>query len=155
MPKYELSQLHEYLTNVLQLEAVACKDWLTNKVDRSVTGKIARQQCQGELQLPLSDCGVVALDYRGEKGIATSLGHAPQAALADPAAGSVLAVSEALTNLVWAPLAEGLDSVSLSANWMWPCKNEGEDARLYRAVEACSDFARSESISPPEKTVYP
>lgn len=67
MPEYELSQLHEYLTNVLQLEAVACKDWLTNKVDRSVTGKIARQQCQGELQLPLSDCGVVALDYRGEK----------------------------------------------------------------------------------------
>ena len=101
MPKYEQSKLHEYLTNVLQLEAVACKDWLTNKVDRSVTGKIARQQCQGELQLPLSDCGVVALDYRGEKGIATSLGHAPQAALADPAAGSVLSVSEALTNLVW------------------------------------------------------
>ena len=94
MPKYELSKLHEYLTNVLQLEAVACKDWLTNKVDRSVTGKVARQQCQGELQLPLSDCGVVALDYRGEKGIATSIGHAPQAALADPAAGSILSVSE-------------------------------------------------------------
>ena len=100
------------------------KDWLTNKVDRSVTGKIARQQCQGELQLPLSDCGVVALDYRGEKGIATSLGHAPQAALADPAAGSILSVSEALTNLIWAPLAEGLDSVSLSANWMWPCRSQ-------------------------------
>ena len=118
MPEYETSKLHEYLTQVLQLEAVACKDWLTNKVDRSVTGKVARQQCQGEIQLPLSDCGVVALDYRGEKGIATSIGHAPQAALADPAAGSILSVSEALTNLVWAPLAEGLDSVSLSANWM-------------------------------------
>ena len=111
MPEYETSKLHEYLTRVLQLEAVACKDWLTNKVDRSVTGKVARQQCQGEIQLPLSDCGVVALDYRGEKGIATSIGHAPQAALADPAAGSILSVSEALTNLVWAPLAEGLDSV--------------------------------------------
>ena len=150
MPQYELSQLHEYLTNVLQLEAVACKDWLTNKVDRSVTGKIARQQCQGELQLPLSDCGVVALDYRGEKGIATSLGHAPQAALADPAAGSVLSVSEALTNLVWAPLAEGLDSVSLSANWMWPCRSqEGEDARLYTAVKALSDFCCSLQINVP------
>ena len=134
MPEYETSKLHEYLTQVLQLEAVACKDWLTNKVDRSVTGKVARQQCQGEIQLPLSDCGVVALDYRGEKGIATSIGHAPQAALADPAAGSILSVSEALTNLVWAPLAEGLDSVSLSANWMWPCRSqEGEDARLYTA----------------------
>ena len=144
MPKYELSKLHEYLTNVLQLEAVACKDWLTNKVDRSVTGKVARQQCQGELQLPLSDCGVVALDYRGEKGIATSIGHAPQAALADPAAGSILSVSEALTNLVWAPMAEGMDSISLSANWMWPCRSqEGEDARLYTAVKALSDFSSS------------
>ena len=138
---YDASKLNEYLRNVLQLEAVACKDWLTNKVDRSVTGKVARQQCQGELQLPLSDCGVVALDYRGEKGIATAIGHAPQAALADPAAGSVLSVAEALTNIVWAPFADGMDSISLSANWMWPCRSqEGEDARLYTAVQALSDF---------------
>ena len=150
MPTYENNKLHEYLTRVLQLEAVACKDWLTNKVDRSVTGKVARQQCQGEIQLPLSDCGAVALDYRGEKGIATSLGHAPQAALANPAAGSVLSVSEALTNLVWAPLAEGLDSVSLSANWMWPCRSqEGEDARLYTAVKALSDFCCALQINVP------
>ena len=147
---YETSKLNEYVNRVLQLEAVACKDWLTNKVDRSVTGKIARQQCQGELQLPLSDCGVVALDYRGEKGIATALGHAPQAALADPAAGSVLAVSEALTNLVWAPLADGMDSISLSANWMWPCRSqEGEDARLYTAVKALSDFCCALQINVP------
>ncbi len=146
---YDQTQLDEYVERVLQLEAVACKDWLTNKVDRSVTGKIARQQCQGEIQLPLSDCGVVALDYRGRAGIATSIGHAPQAALVDPAAGSVLSIAEALTNIVWAPLSEGLDSVSLSANWMWPCKNEGEDARLYRAVEACSDFACSLGINIP------
>ena len=150
MPTYELSKLHEYLANVLQLEAVACKDWLTNKVDRSVTGKIARQQCVGELQLPLSDCGVVALDYRGEKGIATALGHAPQAGLADPKAGSVLSVAEALTNIVWAPLVEGLDTVSLSANWMWPCRSqEGEDARLYTAVEALSDFCCALRINVP------
>ena len=135
------SFLEESVKRVLQLEAVACKDWLTNKVDRSVTGKIARQQCQGEIQLPLSDCGVVALDYRGRKGIATSLGHAPQAGLASPEAGSVLSVAEALTNIVWAPLDNGLESVSLSANWMWPCRSqEGEDARLYTAVKALSDF---------------
>ncbi|MDD6891144.1 MAG: phosphoribosylformylglycinamidine synthase, partial [Bacteroidales bacterium] len=147
---YEPSKLDEYIEQVLQLEAVACKDWLTNKVDRCVTGRVARQQCQGELQLPLSDCGAVTLDYRGEKGIATAIGHAPQAALADPAAGSVLAVSEALTNLVWAPLAEGLDSVSLSANWMWPCRSqEGEDARLYTAVKALSDFCCSLQINVP------
>ena len=139
--EYAQEKLDQYVERVLQLEAVACKDWLTNKVDRSVTGKIARQQCQGEIQLPLSDCGVVALDYRGEKGIATALGHAPQVGLASPEAGSVLSVAEALTNIVWAPLDEGLESISLSANWMWPCRSqEGEDARLYAAVEALSDF---------------
>ena len=143
-------EILSYLERVLQLEAVACKDWLTNKVDRSVTGKIARQQCQGEIQLPLSDCGVVALDYRGRKGIATALGHAPQAGLADPAAGSVLSVAEALTNLVWAPLADGMDSISLSANWMWPCRSqEGEDARLYAGVKALSDFCCDLHINVP------
>ena len=147
---YDISKLDEYIERVLQLEAVACKDWLTNKVDRCVTGRIGRQQCQGEIQLPLSDCGAVTLDYRGNKGIATSIGHAPQAALADPEAGSVLSVSEALTNLVWAPLAEGLDSVSLSANWMWPCRaQEGEDARLYKAVKALSDFCCALQINVP------
>ena len=147
---YSQDEVNEYLERVLQLEAVACKDWLTNKVDRSVTGKIARQQCQGEIQLPLSDCGVVALDYRGKKGIATAIGHAPQAGLADPAAGSVLSVAEALTNIVWAPLAEGMDSLSLSANWMWPCRSqEGEDARLYAGVKALSDFCCDLHINVP------
>lgn len=147
---YDVNEITTYLKNVLSLEAVACKDWLTNKVDRSVTGKIARQQCQGELQLPLSDCGVVALDYRGEKGIATAIGHAPQVALISPEAGSVLAVSEALTNLVWAPLADGLRSVSLSANWMWACRSQaGEDARLYAGVKALSDFCCALHINVP------
>ena len=146
---YKESELHHYLENVLQLEAVACKDWLTNKVDRSVTGKIARQQCQGELQLPLSDLGAVALDYRGKAGIATSIGHAPQVAMVDPAAGSVMAIAEALTNIVFAPLTDKLTGVSLSANWMWPCRNEGEDARLYKAVQAASDFACELGINIP------
>ena len=147
---YSADRLDEYVRRVLQLEAVACKDWLTNKVDRSVTGKIARQQCQGQVQLPLSDCGVVALDYRGEKGIATALGHAPQAGLASPEAGSVLSVAEALTNIVWAPLADGMKSLSLSANWMWPCRSQkGEDARLYTAVKALSDFCCDLHINVP------
>ena len=138
------------LENVLRLEAVACKDWLTNKVDRSVTGKVAHQQCVGPLQLPLNDCGVVALDYKGQAGIATAIGHAPQAGLADPGKGSVLAVSEALTNLVWANLTDGLDGVSLSANWMWPCRSQkGEDARLYQAVEALSDYCVALGVNVP------
>ena len=148
--EFDGQNIHKYLEDVLRLEAVACKDWLTNKVDRSVTGKVARQQCQGELLLPVSDCGVVALDYRGQKGIATAIGHAPQAGLADVKAGSVLSVAEALTNIVWAPLTDGLDSVSLSANWMWPCRSQkGEDARLYEGVKALSDFCRAIGVNVP------
>ena len=146
---YAQDKIEEYLHNVLRMEAVACKDWLTCKVDRSVTGRVARQQCQGEIQLPLSDLGAMALDFRGKVGIATSIGHAPQVALVDPVAGSVMAIAESLTNIVFAPLTHGLSSVSLSANWMWPCRNKGEDARLYDAVEAASQFAISLGINIP------
>jgi len=148
-PEYSLEFFHEYLDQVLQLEAVACKDWLTNKVDRCVGGKVAKQQCAGPFQLPLNNCGVMALDYKGKEGIATSIGHAPIAALINPAAGSKNAITEALTNIIWAPLKDGLQSVSLSANWMWPCKNEGEDARLYEAVQAVSDFSIALGINVP------
>ena len=141
--------LFSYLKKVLSLEAVACKDWLTNKVDRCVSGRVAQQQTVGELQIPLSNCGVVALDYKGKKGIATAIGHAPIPGLIDPAKGSVLAIAESLTNIIWAPISGGLSSVSLSANWMWACNNPGEDARLYDAVEACSDFAIALGINIP------
>ncbi|TLV02540.1 phosphoribosylformylglycinamidine synthase [Dyadobacter luticola] len=146
---YEVEKLHEYLEQLLQLEAVASKDWLTNKVDRCVGGHVAKQQCAGPLQLPLNNVGVMALDFQGKDGIATSIGHAPLSALIDPAAGSRNAIAEALSNIVWAPLKDNLASVSLSANWMWACKNEGEDARLYKAVKACSDFAISLGINIP------
>lgn len=147
--QYDPEMVEEYLKEVLRLEAVACKDWLTNKVDRSVTGRVAKQQCAGEIQLPLNNLGVSAIDYRGREGVATSIGHAPIVGLIDPAAGSMLSVAEALTNLVWAPLTYGLQGVSLSANWMWPCKNKGEDARLFAAVEALSDFACKLGINVP------
>ena len=146
---FDESLIINYIKDLLRLEAVACKDWLTNKVDRSVTGKVALQQCAGAIQLPVNDLGVMALDYRGKAGIATSVGHAPVAALVDEKAGSRLSIVEALTNIVWAPLQKGLKSVSLSANWMWPAKNEGENARLYNAVKAVSDFAIELGINIP------
>jgi len=146
---YNISELESYLEDVLQIESVACKDWLTNKVDRSVTGKNAGQQCTGEIQLPLNNVAVVSIDYRGEKGVATSIGHAPIPALIDPVKGSVLAIAEALTNLVWASLEDGIKAVSLSANWMWPSKNPGEDARLYKAVESVSNFSNELGINVP------
>ena len=147
--QYNQDQILNYLEQVLRLEAVACKDWLTNKVDRCVGGRVAKQQCVGPLQLPLNNVGVMALDFNGKEGIATSIGHAPIAALIDPKAGSRNAIAEALSNIVFAPLAANLKSVSLSANWMWACKNEGEDARLYEAVQACSDFAIELGINIP------
>ena len=146
---YNIKYFEDYLKNVLSLESVACKDWLTNKVDRCVTGKVAKQQCVGSLQLPLNNCGVMALDYNNLNGVATSIGHAPVFALIDPAAGSRLSIGKALTNIIWAPLDKNLESVTLSANWMWPCNNDGEDARLYKAVESCSNFAIELGINIP------
>ncbi len=137
------------LCDVLSLEGVACKDWLTNKVDRSVTGRVAQQQCVGPLQLPLANLGVMAADFASRKGTAVSIGHAAPAAVLDERAGSVLSIAEALTNIIWAPLKNGLDTVALSANWMWPGKKPGEDARLYNAVEALSDTAKALKIPVP------
>lgn len=146
---YEKDKFYDYLDQLLQLEAVGCKDWLTNKVDRCVGGKVAKQQCVGPLQLPLNNLGVMALDYKGKEGIATSIGHSPISGLINPVAGSRNAITEALTNIIWAPLKDELKSVSLSANWMWPCKNEGEDARLYEAVQGVSEFAIDLGINVP------
>lgn len=146
---YDSGLIEAYLRDVLRLESVACKDWLTNKVDRCVGGRVAKQQCAGPLQLPLNNCAVMALDFEGKDGIATSIGHAPISGLIDAAAGAKNAVTEALTNIVWAPLEHGLASVSLSANWMWPCRTPGEDARLYQAVEALSEYCIAMGINVP------
>ena len=146
---YDENKIEENIEKIFQLESVGSKDWLTNKVDRCVTGKVAQQQCIGELQLPLSNCGVMALDYNGKNGVATSVGHSPLTGLIDPKIGSINSIAKSLTNIIWAPLEKGLESVSLSANWMWPCKNKGEDHRLYLAVEACSTFAINLGINIP------
>ena len=143
------AEIETQIAKVLSLESVACKDWLTNKVDRSVTGLIACQQTCGEIQLPLNNLGVTAIGYQNKEGIATSIGHAPMAGLIDPAAGSRIAIAEALTNMVWTPIKENLTGVSLSANWMWPCKNDGENARLYSAVKGASDFAIALGVNIP------
>ena len=147
--EYGSNKIYEHVENVLSLEAVACKDWLTNKVDRCVTGRIAQQQTVGEIQIPLANCGVVSLDYNSYTGVASSIGHSPISGLIDPSIGSINSIGESLTNIIWAPLANGIKSISLSANWMWPCGNEGEDSRLYQAVDACSNFAIELGINIP------
>lgn len=148
-PKYNLNEFDTYLEKVLTNDAVACKDWLTNKVDRSVTGKVALQQTCGKIQLPLNNLAITALDYTSNTGIAISIGHAPNVGIIDPAKGSRLSVAEALTNIVWVPLKDGLEGISLSANWMWPSGLPGEDARLYEAVKSLSDFCIKLKINIP------
>ncbi|WP_167619371.1 phosphoribosylformylglycinamidine synthase [Maribellus sediminis] len=147
--EYNWEEIYDLVEQTIQLESVASKDWLTNKVDRSVTGRIAKQQTAGPLQLPLNNVGVITLDYQGKAGIATSIGHAPIASLIDAERGSVLSIAESLTNIIWAPLSDHIRSVSLSANWMWPAKNAGENARIYNAVKAASDFACALGINIP------
>lgn len=148
-PDLDSNQVYTYVEQLLQLESIACKDWLVNKVDRCVSGRVAVQQTLGPLQVPLNNCGVVALDYKGKEGVANSIGHSPISGLIDPVAGAKNSIAEALTNIIWAPLENDLDSVSLSANWMWPCNNKGEDARLYDAVKAVSEFSINLGINVP------
>jgi phosphoribosylformylglycinamidine synthase len=126
------------LHDVLRLLSVGSKRFLTNKVDRAVTGLIARQQCCGPLQLPVSDVAVVAQSHFGYTGVATAIGEQPIKMLVDPEAGARMAVGEALTNLVWAGIRD-LEEVKCSANWMWAPKLPGEGAAIYAAARAMRD----------------
>ncbi|XP_017262724.1 phosphoribosylformylglycinamidine synthase isoform X1 [Kryptolebias marmoratus] len=123
------------LQRVLRLPAVASKRYLTNKVDRSVTGLVAQQQCVGPLHTPLADVAVVALSPFGLEGAATAIGEQPIKGLLCPAAGARMAVGEALTNLVFARVT-ALKDVKCSGNWMWAAKLPGEGACLWEACKA-------------------
>ena len=148
-PKYHQNLLIKYLENVLSLESVSCKDWLTNKVDRCVTGRVALQQTVGEIQLPLNNLGIMALDFSSNKGIATTVGFSPVVSLADEKVGAKYSILKALTNIIWAPIKDGLSNISLSANWMWPANNPGENTRLYNAVKSVSEFSIDLGINVP------
>uniref|UniRef100_A0A8C1VAF0 Phosphoribosylformylglycinamidine synthase n=1 Tax=Cyprinus carpio TaxID=7962 RepID=A0A8C1VAF0_CYPCA len=123
------------LERVLRLPAVASKRYLTNKVDRSVTGLVAQQQCVGPLHTPLADVAVVALSPFSLQGAATAIGEQPIKGLVSPAAGARMAVGEALTNLVLARVS-ALKDVKCSGNWMWAAKLPGEGACLWEACQA-------------------
>ncbi len=130
--------VRDALYDVLRMVSVGSKRFLTNKVDRAVTGLIARQQCCGPLQLPVSDVAVVAQSHFGMTGGATAIGEQPIKMLVDPAKGARMAVGESLTNLVWAGI-DDLEQVKCSANWMWAPKLPGEGAALFDAAKAMCD----------------
>jgi len=131
--------VEEALSRVLRNLAVGSKRFLTNKVDRSVTGLIARQQCCGSHQLTVGDLAVIAQSHFGLTGAATSIGEQPIKMLVNPKAGARMAVGEALTNIVWAQISR-LQDIKCSANWMWAPKLPGEGAALYDAVCAMRDL---------------
>ncbi|MCD5411710.1 MAG: phosphoribosylformylglycinamidine synthase [Thermodesulfovibrionales bacterium] len=127
------------LGRVLKLISVGSKRFLMHKVDRSVTGLIARQQCAGPLQLAVSDVAVIAQSHLGVTGAAISIGEQPIKGLINPSAMARMSVGEALTNIVWAKISS-LGDIKCSANWMWAPKLSGEGARLYDAAVALRDI---------------
>jgi phosphoribosylformylglycinamidine synthase len=130
------------LERVLRLLKVGSKHFLTRKVDRSVGGLSARQQTVGPLQLTLADCAVTARSFFENTGIATAIGEQPVKGLIKTEAGGRMSLGESLTNLVWAPI-EDFSSINFSATWQWPCKQPGEDERLYKTVQATTDLCKA------------
>ncbi len=131
--------VRDALNRVLRLLSVGSKTFLTNKVDRSVTGLIAQQQCIGPLQITVSNVAVVSQNHFGLTGAAISIGEHPIKTMLNPAAMARLCVGEALTNIIWAKIS-ALEDIKCSGNWMWAAKLPGEGAKLYDAAVALSDI---------------
>lgn len=129
----------EAIRLVLRLPAVGSKGFLVRKVDRSVTGLIAQQQCCGPLQLPVSDVAIVAQSHFGATGGATAIGEQPVKMLINEKAGARMAVGEMLTNMVSARISD-LSHIKCSVNWMWAAKLPGEGARIYDAAVAMGEL---------------
>ncbi|XP_078326512.1 phosphoribosylformylglycinamidine synthase-like isoform X4 [Crassostrea virginica] len=139
-------QVREALERVLRLPSVASKRFLTNKVDRSVTGLVAQQQCVGPLHTPLADVAVTALSYLDKVGSCTAIGEQPIKGLISPGCGARLSVGEALTNLVFAKVSD-IKDIKCSGNWMWPAKLPGEGATLLEACSAMCDVMKRLGIA--------
>lgn len=142
------------LDRVFRLVSVGSKRFLTTKVDRSVGGFVAQQQTVGPLQLPLSNCAVIAQSYMPNTnesfvtGIASACGEQPIKGLVDPAAMARLSVGEALTNLIWASLGHrGLEDCKCSANWMWAAKLKGEAVRMHKCCLAMTQVMKELGIA--------
>ncbi|MFC5499843.1 phosphoribosylformylglycinamidine synthase [Caenimonas terrae] len=126
--------LQDAAIRVLAHPTVASKRFLITIGDRTVGGLTHRDQMVGPWQVPVADCAVTLADYRGFAGEAMSMGERTPLAAVDAPASGRMAVAEAITNLLAAPIE--LARVKLSANWMAACGEPGEDAALYETVRA-------------------
>ncbi len=131
--------LEKTMKKVFRLPSVCSKGYLVRKVDRSVTGLIAQQQCCGPLQLPVSDIAVVAQSHFSKSGTAISIGEQPLKTMVNPAAGARMSLGEALTNMVSAKITK-FEDIKCSVNWMWPAKLPGEGSAILDAAKAMSEL---------------
>ena len=130
------------LDRVARLVSVGSKRFLASKVDRSVTGLVAQQQCAGPLQLTVANVAVVAQSHFGLTGAATAIGEQPIKGLIDPGTMARMCAGEMLTNIAWARIS-AIEDIKCSGNWMWAAKLPGEGAALYDAAHALTDILRA------------
>ena len=140
--------LADVIQRVLQLPAVGSKSFLVTIGDRTVGGLCHRDSMVGPWQVPVADCATGLRDFTGYAGEALAIGERTPLAIIDSAASARMAVAEALTNLLAAPV-EDLAHVKLSANWMAACGTPEDDGDLFRAVEAATSLCRDLQIGIP------
>lgn len=126
--------------------SVSSKRFLTNKVDRSVTGLVAQQQCVGPLHTPLSDYGIIAQSHFGITGGMTANGERPIMGLVNTEIMARTAVGEMLTNMMFAKISK-LEDIKCSGNWMWPANFKGERYNMYMATKSMCNMMKTLGIA--------
>ncbi|MBN3859638.1 phosphoribosylformylglycinamidine synthase [Neisseriaceae bacterium PsAf] len=141
--------LQDALYKILNLPSVAAKNFLITIGDRTVGGLTHRDQMVGPYQVPVADCAITNMGFDTHVGEVMSMGEKSLLALIDGPASARMAIGESITNLMSAYIGNSLSNIKLSANWMASCGEPGEDAKLYRTVEATSEICQKLNISIP------
>jgi len=131
---------------ILGSPSVGSKRFLTTKVDRSVTGLVAQQQCVGPFHTPLSDYAVIAQSHFGVTGSATAIGERPLNGLFDPKAMASMALTEMLTNMIFVKITS-VNDIRISGNWMWPLNAPNEKAALSEALHELTRLCKKIGVA--------
>ena len=149
LPPFETAglSLEHCALDVLRHPTVASKSFLVTIGDRTVGGMNSRDPMVGPWQVPVADCAVTLMSFDGYAGEAMAMGERTPLAVIDAASASRMAIGEAITNIAAADVE--LPAIKLSCNWMAACGQPGEDAKLFDAVRAASEFCQQLGISVP------
>lgn len=145
---YSKLSVKESINRVISLPSVASKKFLITIGDRSVGGLTVRDQMVGPWQVPVADVAVTSATFGSKTGEAMAVGERTPIAIYDSPASVRMAVAEAVTNIVSAPI-ESINKVTLSANWMAATQHEGQKEALHDAVSAVSKFCQSIGVTIP------